>query len=72
MDFTSSEQSQVSPLATELFKIQGVNRVFYGNNYISISKIEQYTWETLKPLINSAISDFYEQDKPLFNELLRN
>jgi len=56
MDFTNYEKSEVSPLAVDLFRINGINRVFYGNNYISVSKTEDQSWEVLKPLISSTIS----------------
>ena len=44
-----------SPLAKRLFMINGVTRVFYGKDYISISKTEQSNWNELKPEIFDVI-----------------
>jgi hypothetical protein len=38
MDITAPKYANTSPLAQKLFKIDGVTRVFYGANYVSISK----------------------------------
>lgn len=40
LDIPSSNYSDVSPLAQELFSISGVTRVFYGPDYLSIAKKE--------------------------------
>ena len=39
-DFSSSNYATISPLATELFSIEGVSRVFYSKEYISVTKTE--------------------------------
>ena len=38
MDEGTMDFVHISPLARKLFGIEGVNRVFYGKDYISISK----------------------------------
>lgn len=35
---------KVSTLASKLFRVEGVSRVFYGPNYISIGKNEKANW----------------------------
>jgi NFU1 iron-sulfur cluster scaffold homolog, mitochondrial len=40
MDFVAARYTHISPLAKKLFTVDGVNRVFYGKDYISISKTE--------------------------------
>lgn len=49
MDFIAVRYAHVSPLAKKLFTIDGVNRVFYGKDYISVSKKEESDWNELKP-----------------------
>jgi len=44
-------------LALKLFLIDGVNRVFYGKDYISISKKEEIDWNIIKPFIFNHIMD---------------
>jgi hypothetical protein len=57
MDFTAPRYTHASPLALRLFLVEGVNRVFYGKDYISISKTEEADWNILKPMIFSHIMD---------------
>lgn len=49
IDFVASKYAHISPLARKLFLLDGINRVFYGKDYISISKSEKSEWESLKP-----------------------
>lgn len=44
MDFVAARYSHVSPLAKRLFAIDGVKRVFYGYDYISVAKKEDFEW----------------------------
>ncbi len=40
LDFIAPRYAHISPLARKLFSIDGINRVFYGKDYISVSKTE--------------------------------
>ena len=44
-------------MAAKLFKIDGVTRVFYGRDYISVAKKEELDWNELKPLIFECIME---------------
>ena len=44
MDFSSARYAHPSPLAKKLFGIDGINKVFFGRDYISISKKEELEW----------------------------
>jgi hypothetical protein len=44
----------------------GINRVFFGPDFITITKSDDATWEFLKPEIFAAIMDFYSSGEPLF------
>lgn len=41
IDFPHIKFTHISPMARKLFGIEGVDRVFYGKDYISISKKEE-------------------------------
>jgi Fe-S cluster biogenesis protein NfuA len=59
-DFASLEEAQgASPLAAELLQIEGVERVFLGSDFVSVSKAEGRDWAHLKPSILAAIMDHY-------------
>ncbi len=36
-DFANAEEGEVSPLATRLFDVQGVARVFLGGDFVSVT-----------------------------------
>ena len=38
LDISDVKFAEVSPLAKELFAIEGVTRVFYGSDYLSVAK----------------------------------
>ena len=68
MDFSSIRYATVSPLAQQLFQIDGVTRVFYGSDFISVAKEEGLEWNELKPEVLSVITEHYTRGQPLFNE----
>eukprot|EP01024_Parvocaulis_polyphysoides_P063928 TRINITY_DN7414_c0_g1_i1.p1 TRINITY_DN7414_c0_g1~~TRINITY_DN7414_c0_g1_i1.p1 ORF type:complete len:322 (-),score=40.62 TRINITY_DN7414_c0_g1_i1:146-1051(-) len=65
-DFSDSEAAQKSPLASALFQIVGVTRVFFGKDFITITKDDDCEWEQIKPQIQAAIGDYYSGGDPLF------
>ena len=48
-----------------LFSIDGVNGVFFGSDFITITKTENHDWQTLKPLIFGKIIDHYNSNQEL-------
>ena len=65
-DFRSPEEAAASPLAAELFEVTGVNRVFYGPDFITVGKHEAVDWPLLKAPILAAIMDHFTSGQPLF------
>ena len=51
VDFSNAESSVISPLATRLFEIEGVSRVFLSSDFISVTKESALEWNTLKSSI---------------------
>lgn len=65
MFFTSREDATISPLATGLFEVEGVNAIFLGNDFITVTKDEASHWEALKPILLTAIMDHFVAGKPV-------
>jgi Fe-S cluster biogenesis protein NfuA len=63
--YTSVADAAASPLAQELFKIQGVNAVFLGSDFITITRMETEGWDMLKPLVLTTIMDHFVSGKPV-------
>jgi Fe-S cluster biogenesis protein NfuA len=57
--FTSAGDAKTSPLATSLFRNDGVTAVFLGADFITVTKGEDDSWETLKPMLLTTIMDHF-------------
>lgn len=67
-DFESLEKSAKSPMATELFEMGFIKRVFIANNFVTITKVEDKMWVELIPTIRKFIKDFLESGKQMFSD----
>ena len=68
-DFRSVQEAKHSLLAQNLFKIEGVEGVFFGSDFISVTKNESIDWQVLKPSILGAIVDHFESDAPIIDKI---
>jgi len=59
VDIQRGENVSAAPLAEMLFMIPDVSRVFFGSDYISVTKSDTAQWKHLKPAVLGAIMDFY-------------
>ena len=64
-DFPSPESADRSPLAKALFTVPEVARVFFGADFISVTKRDG-DWKHLKPAILGAVMEHFTQGLPLF------
>jgi Fe-S cluster biogenesis protein NfuA len=67
-DFASIRDTGSSPLARKLFEINGITRVFYGKDYISVGKKELIEWNEIRPLVVDIICDFFTKNLEIFDE----
>src|SRR5215475_10811092 len=58
LEFRAGEETEGSPLAARLFEIDGVTGVFFGSDFISVTKGDG-EWQHLKPAILGAIMEHY-------------
>lgn len=64
LDFRAETEAQSSPLATRLFQIDGVTGVFFGSDFITVTK-DDAEWQHLKPAILGVIMEHYISGQPL-------
>jgi Fe-S cluster biogenesis protein NfuA len=64
MEFASREAAARSPLAERLFGVAGVTSVFYGADFVTVTKADG-DWQHLKPAILGAIMEHYMSGAPL-------
>ena len=67
LEMTDREQATKSPLAEKLFDIPNVSGVFFGSDFITVTK-STGEWQQLKPLILGAIMEHYMSDAPLLRD----
>ncbi len=64
-DFRDAEAGRNSPLARRLFAINGVSGVFFGSDFVTVTKAKG-EWPQLKPLILEAIMEHAQRGEALF------
>ena len=63
-EMQNAEDARVSPLASALFAIDGVSGVFFGPDFISVTK-SSGEWQHLKPAILGAIMEHFMSGEPI-------
>ena len=64
-DFTTPEAAASSPLATRLFAVQGVTAVFFGLDFVTVTKADDAEWDHLKPALLGAIMEHFQSGQPV-------
>ena len=64
VEFTNADEARQSPLASALFAVNGVTNVFYGSDFVSVTKADG-EWQHLKPAILGAIMEHFMSGGPL-------
>lgn len=65
MTFDTLEEAEKSPLATTLLSAGGVKSVFLGADFIAVTKDESEDWIDIKPVVLSAIMQFFATGQPV-------
>lgn len=63
-DFPSVEAAAKSPLANRIFAVDGVSGVFFGIDFVTVSKADTVEWDHIKPAILGAIMEHYQSGAP--------
>jgi Fe-S cluster biogenesis protein NfuA len=67
LDMRSAQDAAKSPLAERIFAIEGVDGVFFGADFITVSKTVG-EWQQLKPAILGAIMEHFMSGAPLLRD----
>lgn len=59
LDFKRGDNVNGAPLAEMLFMIPDVQSIFFGSDFVSVTKSEDAQWKHLKPAVLGAIMDFF-------------
>jgi Fe-S cluster biogenesis protein NfuA len=64
-DFASPASAEHSPLAMALFDLTGVARVFFGGDFITVTKTDDTSWQALKPQVLATVMDHFVAGRPI-------
>ena len=64
LELRGKDEAAQSPLAERLFDIAGVSGVFFGSDFIAVTK-DAGEWQQLKPMILGAIMEHFMSGAPL-------
>jgi Fe-S cluster biogenesis protein NfuA len=65
-DFVNAGEATASPLAEALFALEGVTGVFFGYDYVSVTRgPDGPGWDTMKAPILAAVMDHFVSGAPL-------
>ncbi len=59
-DFPNEEAAAKSPLARRIFATGGVTGVFFGTDFVTVTKADSAEWQHIKPALLGAIMEHYQ------------
>jgi len=69
IDFRSKDKVKNAPLAEALFDFPYVKGVFIMNNFVSITKSEDYEWFDVIPTLKKYIQDYLQDGKEIVTKV---
>jgi Fe-S cluster biogenesis protein NfuA len=66
-DFPTADGASASPLATRIFALNGVAGVFFGNDFVTVTKADGIEWDHIKPSILGAIMEHFQSGQPVMS-----
>ena len=67
-DFPSAEAAKISPLAARVISVSGVVGVFFGRDFVTITKNDTTDWDHVKPALLGVIMEHFQSGKPVMLE----
>ena len=61
--YQNIDETKNSPFARRLFKLDEVEGVFFGSDFITITKSEKSDWQTMKPIVLGSIMEHFNSDE---------
>lgn len=66
--FINAQEAETSPLASAIFTTPHVRAVFFGSDFITITKSEDANWATMKPDLLTTIMEHYVTGAPIMGD----
>ena len=66
-NFIDAAAASASPLAARLFSLSDIGGVFFGADFITVTKRDEADWYQLKPAILAVIMEHFTTGRPVFS-----
>lgn len=67
-NFNDKDAAARSPLAQRLFGVEGVDSIFLGSDFITVTKQEAKDWQVLKPMILEALMNHFSSGEAIVQD----
>jgi Fe-S cluster biogenesis protein NfuA len=67
-EFRDAQEAAASPLASALFQIDEVSRVFFAGDFLTVTRNDHADWSHLKAPVLAAIMDHYTSGAPILTD----
>lgn len=66
IEFKSTKEAEGrSPLAVRLFEVDGVVSVFFGDEFVSVTKSKEEEWNSVKTLVLGVLFEHFSMKQPV-------
>ena len=65
LDYPNREKAQESPFASELFKFNFVDGVFFASNFVTVTKAADSDWDDIEAILKEFVKGAVEADLQL-------
>jgi Fe-S cluster biogenesis protein NfuA len=72
LEFTDKSQTKGAPLASELFQMPFVTRVFISNNFVTVTKNDLISWQDVVLDVREYIQQFLQEGKQAVTAVVQN
>ncbi|MER5172701.1 MULTISPECIES: NifU family protein [Thioclava] len=66
-DFPTADAAAKSPLAKAIFAVPGVTGVFFGSDFVTVTKDDATDWDHAKPAILGVIMEHFQSGAPVMD-----
>lgn len=67
-DFPTANAADKSPLAQRVFAVDGVKGVFFGHDFVTVTKADSVEWDHIKPALLGAIMEHFQSGQPVMDD----
>ena len=68
-EFQKEQRNEINiPFVKELLNFKGVELILLSENFLSVKKNDEISWDVLKPMVISHLNDYFEKNnEPILN-----